>query len=103
VRLAAIVRQRDLELESESEPLNLGQAAAAQVRLIVWCKSRNHRAEPDVAIQVAQHGVGMTVIDWARLLRCTECGARDADFVERGEAVKGALAGPSTIVPHRWR
>jgi hypothetical protein len=26
----------------------------------------------------------MTVIDWARLLRCTECGVRDADFVVAG-------------------
>jgi hypothetical protein len=58
-------------------PLTLGQALAAQVRLIVWCKGCNHRADPDIAAQVAQHGSGMTVIDWARLLRCTECGARD--------------------------
>ena len=38
----------------------------------------------DVAIQVAQHGSGMPVPDWARLLRCTECGERDADFVVSG-------------------
>ena len=69
----------------ESERLTLGQALAAQVRLIVWCKSCNHRAEPDIAIQVAPHGSGMPVIDWARLLRCTECGARDADFIVTGE------------------
>jgi hypothetical protein len=70
--------------ESESEPLTLGQALAAQVRIIAWCKSCYHRAEPDVAVQVAQHGAGTTVIDWARLLRCTECGERDADFVVSG-------------------
>jgi hypothetical protein len=34
---------------------------------------------------LAQHGSGMPVMDWARLLRCTECGARDADFVMTGE------------------
>jgi hypothetical protein len=68
-----------------SAPLTLGQALAAHVRLIVWCKNCNHRAEPDVATQVAQHGAGMTVIDWARLLRCTECGEWDADFVVTGE------------------
>ena len=45
-----------------------------------------HRAEPDVSVQVAQHGAGMPVPDWARLLRCTECGARDADFVVSGAA-----------------
>jgi hypothetical protein len=27
----------------------------------------------------------MTIIDWGRLLRRTECGARDADFVVTGE------------------
>jgi len=27
----------------------------------------------------------MPVIDWARLLRCAECSARDADFVVIGE------------------
>jgi hypothetical protein len=62
--------------KGESGPLTLGQALAAHVRLIVWCKSCNHRAEPDMTTQVAQHGSGMTVIDWARLLCCTECGAR---------------------------
>jgi hypothetical protein len=55
--------------KGESEPLTLVQALAAHVRLIVWCKSCAHRAEPDVATQVAQHGSGMSVPDWARLLR----------------------------------
>ena len=58
--------------QPESEPMTLGQALAASVRLIVWCKSCNHRAEPDIAVQVAQHGSGMPVPDWARLLRCTD-------------------------------
>jgi hypothetical protein len=68
----------------ESVPMTLGNALAAHLRLIVWCKSCNHRAEPDLATQVAQHGSGMLVPDWARLLRCTECGERDADFVMSG-------------------
>ena len=71
--------------ESGSAPMTLGQALAAQVRLIVWCKSCNHRAEPGIATQVARHGSGMTVLDWARLLRCTECGAGETDFVVTGE------------------
>src|SRR5205823_3934272 len=70
--------------KASREPLSLGQALAAHVRLIVWCRSCNHRAEPDIATQVAQHGAGMPVPDWARLLRCTECGERDADFVVIG-------------------
>lgn len=67
--------------EAESGPLTLGQALAARVRLIVWCKSCGHRVEPDVAELVSWHGSGMTVIDWAHRLRCSTCGERDADFV----------------------
>jgi len=38
---------------------DLGQALTAHVRIISWCKSCNHRAEPDIATQVAQHGAGV--------------------------------------------
>lgn len=41
-------------------------------------------AERDLAVQVAQHRAGMPVPKWARLLRCTERGAREADFVVSG-------------------
>jgi hypothetical protein len=81
--------------ESESGPLTLGQARAAQVRLIVWCKSCGHWSEPDTATQVAQHGAEMPVIDWARLLRCTECGVRDADFVVTGSGADRGKSRPS--------
>ena len=30
-------------------PMTLGSAAAARVRLIVWCKDCGHRVEPDAA------------------------------------------------------
>src|SRR6266699_779427 len=71
----------------ETAPLTLGQALTAQVRLIVWCKACGHRAEPDVAEQVAHHGSGMTVIDWASRLRCPDCGERSADFVISGASL----------------
>jgi hypothetical protein len=51
--------------DGDTAPLTLGQALTAQVRLIVWCKACGHRAEPNVAEQVAHHGSDMTVIDWA--------------------------------------
>jgi hypothetical protein len=72
--------------ESETGPITLGQALAARVRLMVWCKSCGHRAEPDVATQIAQHGATMPVPDWARLLRCSICGTREVDFVVSGAA-----------------
>ena len=65
--------------------LTIGQAAAAKVRLIVWCRACQHRFEPDTAEIALQHGATTTVLVWARRLRCTECGARDADFVVTGE------------------
>jgi hypothetical protein len=49
-------RQRNA---GESEQLTLGQAFAAKVRLMVWCKLCARRTEPDVAQLVScppQHG-----------------------------------------------
>src|SRR5260370_16132778 len=45
--------------KGESEPMTLGNALAADHRLIVWCKACGHQSEPDVATQVAQHGTGV--------------------------------------------
>ena len=72
--------------EGESAPMNLGNALAAHVRLIVSCKTCLHRAEPDIASQVERYGAAMTVIDWAKRLRCSACKGRDVDFVVSGAA-----------------
>jgi hypothetical protein len=70
--------------QGEPGPLTLGQALAAKVRLIVWYKLCARRTEPDVAELVSWHGAEITVIDWAKRLRCSVCGARDADFLVSG-------------------
>jgi hypothetical protein len=70
--------------EGESAPMTLGQALAAKVRLIVWCKACQHRAEPAVIDQVARYGADATVIDWAARLRCSACGKREVNFVVSG-------------------
>jgi YgiT-type zinc finger domain-containing protein len=67
-------------------PLTLGQALAAKVRLIVWCKECGHRVEPEVAEKVSRYGGETTVIDWASRLRCSACGEREVDFVVSGAA-----------------
>jgi hypothetical protein len=36
--------------------MTLGNAAAARVRLIVWCKACGHRAEPDPAEIAKRYG-----------------------------------------------
>jgi hypothetical protein len=44
-------------------PMTLGQALAAKLRLLVWCKSCWQRAEPDVADQVTRYGADTAVAD----------------------------------------
>jgi hypothetical protein len=70
--------------DGESAPMPLGRALAAKIRLLVWCKSCCHRAEPDVADQVARYGTDTAVPDWARRLRCSACEGHDVDFVVSG-------------------
>jgi hypothetical protein len=72
--------------EGKSAPMTLGNALAAKVLLIVSCKTCGHRAEPDVANQVAQHGEAMTVINWGARLRCSGRGGREVDSVVSGPA-----------------
>jgi hypothetical protein len=64
--------------------LTLGQAVAAHVRLIVWCRACQHRFEPDTTTVAEEHGAATTVLVWAKRLRCSQCGARDADFLVSG-------------------
>ena len=52
-------------------PMTLGQALAAQVRLIIWCKTCWHRAEADMADQVDRCGEETT--DGLGRLRCSAC------------------------------
>jgi hypothetical protein len=40
--------------------MTLGNAAAAQVRLIVWCLDCRHQAEPDPAEMAERYGVPYT-------------------------------------------
>jgi hypothetical protein len=55
------------------------------VRVIVWCKARLHRFEPETAELAEQHGDATTTVPaWARRVRCTQCDARDADCVVSG-------------------
>ena len=48
--------------------MTLGNAAAARVRLIVWCKSCHHSVEPDPAEQAWRYGAETTVPDWRERL-----------------------------------
>ena len=62
-------------------PATLGSTAAAQVRIIVWCRDCRHRVEPDPAELARRYGANTAVPDWHKRLVCSRCGGRDIDFV----------------------
>jgi hypothetical protein len=64
--------------------MTLGGAAAAQVRLIVWCRDCHHQVEPDPVEQAERHGAEMTVPEWQERLVCSKCGGCDIDLVATG-------------------
>jgi hypothetical protein len=65
-------------------PMTLGNAAAARVRLIVWCKDCRHQVEPDPAEMASRYGAETTVPDWRERLICSQCGSRQIDMVVSG-------------------
>jgi len=64
--------------------MTLGNAAAARVRLIVWCKTCQRRVEPDPADQAERHGAETPGPEWRERLVCSACGSRDIDMVVSG-------------------
>ena len=65
-------------------PMTLGNAAAAQVRLVVWCKDCQHQVEPDPAGQALRYGAEMTIPDWRARLVCGQCVSHNVDMVVTG-------------------
>ena len=66
-------------------PATLGSTAAAQARLIVWCRDCRHQVEPDPAEMAERYGAETTVPDWRRRLVCSQCGSRNVDMVVTGD------------------
>jgi len=64
--------------------MTLGNAAAAKVRLIVWCRDCRHQVEPDPAEQAQRYGAETPVLDWRERLICSKCGGREIDMVATG-------------------
>ena len=61
-----------------------GDAAAAHVRLVVWCKACGCESEPDAAEQARWYGPETPVPEWHRRLVCSKCGSRNVDMVVTG-------------------
>jgi rRNA maturation endonuclease Nob1 len=64
--------------------MTLGNADAAKVRLIVWCKACGHQVERDPAKMAARYGGETPVPDWREKLVCSKCGGRQVDMVVTG-------------------
>jgi hypothetical protein len=65
-------------------PMTLGNAAAARVRLIVWCKGCSHRTEPDPAEMAQRYGARTTVPESRERFVCSKRGSRNLDMVVAG-------------------
>ena len=65
-------------------PMTLGNAAAAHVRLIVWCTACQHQVEPDPAEHARRYGAETSVLRWHDKLVCSRCGGRNVDMVVSG-------------------
>ena len=65
--------------------MTLGNAAAADVRLIVWCRDCQHQVEPNPAETAQRFGADTTIPDWRKLLVCSRRGSHDTDMVVTGE------------------
>jgi hypothetical protein len=66
-------------------PMTLGGAAAAGVRLIVWCWDCGRQVEPEPAALAMRYGADATVLEWKERLVCSGCGSRKVDMVVSGE------------------
>jgi Zn finger protein HypA/HybF involved in hydrogenase expression len=64
-------------------PMTLGNAAAAHVRLIVWCKACGHRT-PDPVEMAERYGAETTVPESREQLVCSRCGSRNVRMVVTG-------------------
>jgi hypothetical protein len=64
--------------------MTLGVAAAAQVRLIVWCKACVRQVEPDPGEMAARYGAETSILEWRQRLVCSACGSRQVDMVLSG-------------------
>jgi hypothetical protein len=65
-------------------PMTLGSAAAARLRLLVWCKACQHQVAPDPGEMAARYGAATSVLDWHERLVCSRCGSRQSDMVVTG-------------------
>ena len=74
--------------------MTLGNAAAAHVRLIVWCRERSRQVEPDPAELAGRYGAETAVLEWkrsARLFRVWQPQSRHGGQRNRAEITERSI------------
>ena len=59
--------------------MTLGNAAAARVRLIVWCLDCRRQVEPDPTEMAQRYGAEKTALAWKDRLTCLHRGSREIE------------------------
>jgi hypothetical protein len=72
--------------------MTLGNAAAAHVRLIVWCMDCRHQVEPDPAEMATRYGAETTLPDLARAARVLKL--REPKRGHGGDGYRAAMIAP---------
>jgi hypothetical protein len=84
-RIERLLKATGVEVKPyRGPPITLGSAAAAEFRLVIWCKACGHRSEPDPAEQARWDGPETPVLEWRARLVCSRCGSRNIDMVVTG-------------------
>jgi hypothetical protein len=65
-------------------PTTLGNAAAAGVRVVVWCRDCGRQVEPDPGEMAERYGAETTIPDRHTRLTGSGCGSRQVEFVVTG-------------------
>jgi hypothetical protein len=78
-------------------PITLGNAAAARVRLIVWCRDCSRQVEPEPAELASRYGAEIAVLEWKERLVCSRCDSRQVDMVARVKCTRSPLLQPRPV------
>jgi hypothetical protein len=87
-----------------NSPMTLGNAAAARVRLIVWCRACQHQVEPAPAEMGARYGADTSVLEWRSGSCARSAAARSISWTSITRQQKGRrsrVSGPSAA-QHRF-
>ena len=84
--------------------MTLGNAAAARIWLILWCRYCGHQVEPDPAEMAVRRGPNTSMLDRRQRLVCSRCGSRRGRYGGASEMRRSPLLPPRPAhsSDHEW-